>query len=311
MSNNLLIKLKHALVVAVIPVTIYLVFLLLQPERFGSLDSIFLLVQQAFVPTIASIGLYFIITMGLFDFSIGAILVMSSLVGLVLVQDYGYPGFILGCIVTAVMLQAVNALLYTFLRIPSLIVTVGTMMIFEAVGSFIAPTDLWIPAEYGHFGRFPANIILGIAVVILAYFIMNRTRIGVYMQAIGQSETIAKNMGVDPVKIKFFGFLLCGFFVGLGAMALCSFNGGMVAQIDMSSMMRVFTPVIGCFIGITLKKICNVMIGIFIGQFIVSMITLGLMTLKVDVSIQNFITGAFLIFLVAISASKKKDVIVK
>jgi ribose transport system permease protein len=118
-------------------------------------------------------------------------------------------------------------------------------------------------------------------------------------------------MGVNPAKIKFYGFLMCGFFVGFGAVSLCSFNGGMVAQIGMNSMMRVFTPMIGCFIGITLKKYCNVMVGIFIGQFILSMITLGLITLKVDVAVQNFLTGLFLIVLVALSAINKKNEVVK
>ncbi len=311
MTKNISQKLKNVMVVTSIPLSIYMVFYILQPERFGSLGGIFLLIQQSFVPTITSMGLLYIIVMGLFDFSIGAILVMSSLVGLSLVQNYGYAGLILGCVITAVALQLVNAVLYSLLKIPSLIVTVGTLMIFEALGSFVAPADLWIPAEYGAFGRFPANVILGILVVVFAYFIMYRTRFGIYVQAIGQSETIARSMGVNPAKIKFYGFIMCGFFVGLGAVSLCSFNGGMVAQIGMNSMMRVFTPMIGCFIGITLKKYCNVMVGIFIGQFILSMITLGLITLKVDVAIQNFLTGLFLIVLVALSAINKKNEVVK
>jgi len=304
-------KLKNAMIMTAIPLLMYLVFFVLQPERFGSLGSIFLLIQQSLVPTITSMGLLYIIVMGLFDFSIGAILVMSSLVGLTFVQNFGYAGLILGCLITAVFLEFVNALLYTVLKIPSLIITVGTLMIFEAAGSFVAPEDLWMPEAFGAFGRFPANIILGVIVLVIAYFIMNRTRFGTYVQAIGQSETIAKSMGVNPAKIKFYGFLMCGFFVGLGSVSLCSFNGGMVAQIGMNSMMRVFTPMIGCFIGITLKKYCNVMVGIFIGQFILSMITMGLIALKVDVAIQNVLTGLFLIVLVALSAINKKNEIVK
>lgn len=302
---------KNFLIVALIPVSAYLLFFILQPQRFGSLGSILLLVQQSFVPMITSMGLLYIIVMGLFDFSIGSILVLASLVGLKLAPDYGYIGLFFGCVITAVLLELINATLFSFLKIPSLIVTVGTMMIFEPLGSFIAPTDLWIPDEYGGFGRFPANIILGVFVLLLNYFIMNRTRFGIYVQAIGQSEIISQSMGINPAKVKFYGFLICGLFIGFGAISLCSFNGGMIAQIGMSSMARVFTPMIGCFIGITLKKYCNVMIGIFIGQFMLSMITLGLMILKIDVAIQQFITGFFLILLVALSVANKKESIVK
>ncbi len=311
MHSRTLIIFKNIGIVLSIPLSVYLVFLILQPERFGSIESMFLLVQQSIVPTITSMGLLYIIIMGLFDFSIGSIIVASALVGLLLSNVLGYIGFIAGCIITAVVLEMINAVLYSFLKIPSLIVTVGTLMIYEAVTSIAIPSELWLDDKFSAFGRFPANLILGLVVLALAFLILNRTRFGAYSLAIGQSETIAKSMGVNPVKIKFYGFLICGLFVGIGAVALASFNGGMVAQIGMNSMTRVFTPMIGCFIGLALKKYCNVILGIFIGQFVLCMITMGLMTLKVDVSIQNFITGFLLIIIVALSAINKKFEVVK
>ena len=197
MMKNLIRKLLNVIIVVAIPGSTYLVFLLLKPERFGSLGSMFLLLQQSIVPTIASMGLLFILYMGLFDFSIGAILVMSSLIGLTFTHIYGYPGYILGCIITAVLLELVNATLYTILKIPSLIVTVGTMMIFEAVGTFIVPTDVQLPYEYSAFGRYPANLILGFISLVMTYIILDRTRYGLYVKAIGRYEIAAERMGVS------------------------------------------------------------------------------------------------------------------
>jgi len=309
MMKNLMRVLLNMLIVAAIPGFIYLVFLLLKPERFGSLESMFLLLQQSIVPTIASMGLLFILYMGLFDFSIGAILVMSSLIGLTFTHIYGYPGYILGCIITAVLLELINATLYTVLKIPSLIVTVGTMMMFEAVGTFIVPTDVQLPYAYSAFGRYPANLILGLISLVIAYILLDRTRYGIYVKAIGRHEIVAKRMGVNPAKIKFYGFLTCGFFVGMGAISLSSYIGSMVPQMTMNSLMRVFVPVIGCFIGITLKNYCNVVIGTLVGQFTLNMITMGLIMLRVDAAIQNSIVGLLLIALVAITSIKKTEIV--
>jgi ribose transport system permease protein len=307
--KKLMLRLLKVLCVVAIPGSVYLLFLLLKPERFGSLESMFLVLQQSIVPTIASMGLLFILYMGLFDFSIGAILVMSSLVGLTFTQTYGYPGYILGCIITAVLLELVNATFYTIFKIPSLIVTVGTMMIFEAVGTFIVPTYVQLPYEYSAFGRYPANLILGLFSLVATYIILDRTRYGLYVKAIGKYEIAAKRMGVNPAKIKFYGFLVCGFFIGLGAISLSSYIGSMVPQITMNSLMRVFVPVIGCFIGITLKNYCNVVIGTLIGQFTLNMITMGLIILRVDAAIQNSIVGLLLIMLIAITSIKKTEIV--
>jgi ribose transport system permease protein len=309
MLKKIILKIRDLLIVASIPGSIYLVFFLMRPERFGSADSMFLLLQQSIIPTMSSLGLLFILYMGLFDFSIGAILVLSSLVGLTLSYFVGYPGYILGCILTAIFFEAINATLYTLLKVPSLIVTVGTMMIFETVGTYVSKTDVQLPRVYSAFGRFPANIILGFIAIVIAYIILDRTRFGVYVKAIGRSEIMAKNMGVNPVKIKFYGFLVCGFFVGLGAIVLSSYIGAMVPKLGMTSLMRVFVPVIGCFIGITLRKFINVVIGTLVGQFTLNMITMGLIMLRVDAAIQNFIVGLMLIIIIAIMSFRKTEVV--
>mgnify|MGYP001188765110 CR=1 FL=1 len=116
-------------------------------------------------------------------------------------------------------------------------------------------------------------------------------------------------MGVNPAKIKFYGFLTCGFFVGMGAISLSSYIGSMVPQMTMNSLMRVFVPVIGCFIGITLKNYCNVVIGTLVGEFTLNMITMGLIMLRVDAAIQNSIVGLLLIALVAITSIKKNEIV--
>ncbi len=55
-----------------ITILIYLVFKILRPDNFGNPANLFSYFQQALLPTVAACGFYFIIVMGLFDFSLGA-----------------------------------------------------------------------------------------------------------------------------------------------------------------------------------------------------------------------------------------------
>ena len=60
---------------------VYLIFKIIRPGNFGSLSNLFSYFQQSLMPAVAGCGLYFIVVMGLFDFSIGANIVLSALVG--------------------------------------------------------------------------------------------------------------------------------------------------------------------------------------------------------------------------------------
>ena len=60
--------------------------------------------QSSIIYSVGACGFYFIVTMGLFDFSIGANVVLSSIVGVILSKQFGYAGLVTGCIVTSVII---------------------------------------------------------------------------------------------------------------------------------------------------------------------------------------------------------------
>ncbi|NLV57658.1 MAG: ABC transporter permease [Clostridiales bacterium] len=290
----------------------FAVFKLLTPSNFGSADNLYFYLQSSIIYSVGACGLYFIVVMGLFDFSIGANVVLSSIVGVVLSKSLGYAGLLLGCILCGALIGFLNGFLYIKLNIPSMIVTVGLMLIFESVAYYAAGgiKQILDPALQA-FGSAPGNILLSFAAFLLTYFLVKHTKIGTYCYAIGSNEYTAKNMGINVNKQKLMGFVLCHTFVGIMAILSVSYGTSMTATTGMTSMSRNFTPLMGTFFGLAFRKYGTPVPAIVIGEFIIAIIFNGFVALGAPTTVQNIVTGAALLAIVALTAHPEKGVIAK
>ena len=279
-------------------------FRLLSPGNFGSWDNLYSYFQSSIIYSVGGCGLYFIVVMGLFDFSIGANIVLSSIVGVVLSKSFGYAGFLLGCLGCGTLIGLLIGTLYVKLNIPSMIVTVGMMLIFESIAVYVANNNKQtLDPALRAFGSAPGNIILAVAAFILMWAILKYTRVGTYCNAIGSNEFTAKNMGINVSKYKLVGFVLLHFFVGIMAILSVSYGTSMTALTGMSTMSRNFQPLMGTFFGIAFRKYSTPIIAIIIGEFIISIIFNGFVALGAPTTIQNVVTGAALLAIVALTAA--------
>lgn len=305
-------KFFSILMLLCVPAVVYIFFKILQPTSFGGLYSITILIQQCLLPSIAAFGFYFIITMGLFDFSIGANIVLSGIVGALLAHLMGYIGLFLGGIIVGMLIGLVNGIIYTKLKIPSIIVTVGLMMIYECLGKFVSGGIIVsLDKSLRMFGSAPFNIIISVMSMFLAIFLMNFSKVGIYIRAIGNNENIANNMGIRVNKYKVLGFMICGLFAGITGVLTISYSSSLLPLLNMSSMGRNFLPIMGCFFGLAVKKHINPIIAIFIGEFTISLLINGLMTNGIDATLQKVVTGVFLLIVVGITLSRNKYAVVK
>lgn len=176
------------------------IFKILTPHNFGSFSNMLNYFQASLIATVGAVGFYFVMVMGMFDFSIGANIMLSAIVGCVFATRFnmGYFGLILGCIITGTIVGALNGIFYVKLRIPSMIVTTGLALIYEALANYIAGgVEQTLPSDLRAFGQMPGDIILAIIACIVAYIFLNYTKIGTYTYAIGSDEFVAKNMGIN------------------------------------------------------------------------------------------------------------------
>ena len=290
------------------------VFKILTPKNFGSADNLLSYFQASLIATTGAVGFYFVMVMGMFDFSIGANIMLSAIVGSVFAQRFGlgYAGLISGCIVTGTIVGLLNGFLYVKLRIPSMIVTTGLALIYESVANYIAGgVEQTLASELRIFGRMPGDIILALIAFAIAYLILNYTKIGTYTYAIGSNEFGAKNMGIDVKKYKVLAFVISGAFLGIMSILTISYGSSMVAVTGMASMSRNFIPTMGCFFGLAFKKYGMPLQAIIIGEFVINIIFFGFIALGAPTAIQDVITGITLLIIITLTTKVNKGDIVK
>jgi len=287
-------------------------FKILTPNNFGDPDRLYSYFQSSIQYAVGACGFYFIVVMGLFDFSIGANVVLSSIVGVLLSKHFGYAGLLIGSLACGTLIGLMNGFLYTRLKIPSMIVTVGLMLILESVASFVAGgVKQTLDKSLLGFAQAPGNIILAFVAFLLVAFILKFTRIGTYCNAIGSNEFVASNMGIDVNKYKLLGFVLLHFFVGIMAILTVSYGGSMTATTNMQTLGLNFTPLMGCFFGLAFRKYTNPVIAMVVGEFIIKIIFSGFVALGAPTTIQNVVTGAALLIIVALTTRTAKGAVVK
>lgn len=290
----------------------WLFFRIVTPSNFGSPGKMLSYLQSSLIYAIGGCGLYYICVMGLFDFSIGANIVLSSILACSFSKIFGYPGLIIVPLIVGTLIGICNGFVYVKLRIPSMIVTVGLSLIYESLSVFATQgKEQILDKSIRAFGGYPYNLILALIAFLLCAFILRYTKVGTYTYAIGSNEFVAKNMGVNVNLYKIVAFTLCGFFVGFMSVLTISYGTSMTAASSLSSMSRNFTPLMGTFFGLAFRKYGHPIIAIVVGEFIISLIFNGFVAMGAPTTIQNVVTGAALLLIVAITTKPEKGLVVK
>ncbi len=307
-------KLAGYAVLVLLVVASWAIFKVITPNNFGTPKHLLSYFEASLMVSAGAVGFYFVMVMGMFDFSIGANIMLSSIVGTVIASRFGlgYPGLILGCIATGALVGILNGTFYVKLRIPSMIVTTGLALIYEAVASYIAGgQSATLPSNLRAFGSMPGNLILAVLAFAAAYLLLNYTKIGTYTYAIGSNEFVAKNMGINVNKYKRLAFLISGAFFGVEAILTISYGSSMVAETGMLSMSRNFYPTMGCFLGLAMKKNGIPIPAIIIGEFFLQIIYYGFVALGAPTAVNDVISGLALLIIVTLTTKVSKGEIVK
>ena len=198
-------------------VILFCIFTALSPELFPTKLTFISITSFAAELGIVSIGVTLLMIGGHFDLSVGAVLGLTSYVATELMRDAGWTPILAApaAVLVGAALGAVNGLLVVAFRIHSFVVTLGTMLIWRGVvialtGGFPITVDL--PALFRDvmsgsviFG-FRTSVVWFFAIGAAATLLLVRTRFGNWVQARGQNEQAARNLGVpvDRITIELF-----------------------------------------------------------------------------------------------------------
>jgi ribose transport system permease protein len=205
----------------------------LNPD-FATQDNVLnVLTRTAFIGIIA-VGMTFVIISGGIDLSVGsmAALIAGSMILLMngIAASVGSPYLVVTIgIVFALALGAVFGLIHGLLitkgRIEPFIVTLGTLGIFRAYLTYFANggaitldnavSDIYSPVYYGSLLGMPIPIWVFLITALVGGVVLNRTKYGRYVQAIGSNEQVARYAAVEVDRIKILTYVVLGVCVGI------------------------------------------------------------------------------------------------
>lgn len=279
---------------------VYLVFKIIRPATFGSLEAIYIILQQAMVTSIISLGLCCNMTIGIWDFSPGAIVTFVGLMcGHVAADTGSFPLMIATGVILGVAIGLINATVYTVLRVPSVVVTVGLLLIYESISAtFRGGVGVSISRDMAVLGTAPWIFLVTGVLFVIMYLIYNKTKLGYSVKALGNNEMIAKSAGVNPRRVKFITFAIAGIYFGIAGLISLSYGTALSPAKNMGTMGVTFDALMAVFIAIYLSNICNRVVGVIIGNFCMKLVSAGLVAIGVDGTWQKVIVGVFLLFFI-------------
>lgn len=285
-----------------LPAIVYCLFLILSFKRFSNWNCLYTIFVQSLIPTITAYAVAFGNIAGLFDFTIGARVVISALCGGLLSMRFGMAGLLIGAFGSALIMAFITGILNNLLKIPSLVLTMGLTMIYEILGAKLAGSYGYVQLEsaYTYLGSSTNIILLFLLSALAFYFILNYTKFSYHMQAIGSNEVVARNAGIKVGAVKLKTFVYGGIFIGMTSLLTISQSGSVGAQTNLGSVTVVFKPLISILLALVLQRICDLTVGIFVAQFSLNIIFIGLIALGMPDTAQNVFLGLFMLLVMII-----------
>lgn len=238
--------------------------------KFLSGNNINILISHAILPTFTAWGMCFVFACDYTDMSIGSIIILAAnAAGILGSTALGYPGVILGGIVTGMVLMTLNFLIFVYTKIPSWIAGIGMAMVYEAIAFFYSSRQLakgstiaQLESEMRKLAKPPYIYIIFFIGLILAYTIYNRTEIGLNIRALGNGIRLSESMGIKTARTIICVGIICGFFVGCSAFLNESYSARINAKTGLTSLSMIFQPMAAYMLAQVLQTRINIIIGI-------------------------------------------------
>jgi len=249
---------------------------------------------------IIACGMTLIIMTGGIDLSVGSLL---ALVGIVLGytwQSWGLlPALGIGLGV-GVAGGAMNGLLITGWNLPPLVVTLATMALFRGIAMVISRAqpvssfpEAFAQLGQGYLGPIPVQLFIWVFVVAITFLVKERTPVGRYATAIGDSERAAFFAVLPLRRVKLWLYSAMGLLTALGAIIYTSRVSTAKADAGQGWELEVITAVV--LGGTQISGGRGTVLGTFLGGLILGVVRNGLTLAGVSEEWQYMVTGSLLI----------------
>jgi ribose transport system permease protein len=273
---------------------------------FFSTANLWNVLVQASVAGTVAVGMTFVIATGGIDLAVGSVLAAAAIVGGRYFHDHGSAWFMVGTVLAATGLGALNGLAVASVRIVPFVATLAMFAAGRGIAHQVShqtPIGLYDLEMLTKIGSarvlgVPIPAIVFLVVIALGWVLLNRTRYGRYVIAVGGNREAARIAGIRVRPIQFSVYVLVGACTG-------------IASVLQTGQLASASPVVG--IGLELDAIAAVviggtslaggrctMVGTFFGVITFALIFNLLTLMNVESQVQQILRGVIILGAVAV-----------
>lgn len=307
-----------------VSIIIILLIALIQAKsgQFFTANNLVDLARSCILPGILTLGIMIELIAHSVDVSFPAIamITMYTVTEAATTADYTGPAWVLFLIaaVMGMLLGTVNGILAAWLKLPTLIITLGTSSIYMGILQGVlkcrviavmaeplerlSQTYLFVAqnSESGLTSPLPSLFLLLLAVILVVGILMRYTMLGRGIYAFGGDAVSARRAGFNTVFIQIFVFSFMGCLAGLGGMTRTVLTGScQPTTLDGYEMTCIAAAVLG---GTRLSGGVGTVTGSLLGVLLMMIVNNNLILLGIPTYWSKFVTGVFIILGIGISS---------
>ncbi|MGM0365907.1 MAG: ABC transporter permease [Actinomycetota bacterium] len=220
---------SNTVTLVIVLIAMFVFFSLTSRHFLSTYNIVSMLSNLSFLGIVAAV-LTMVMISGEIDFSIGGNIGLTSVVAAILIER-GLPGWmvVLVCLLMGCAIGIFNGFIVTVVGVNSIIATVGTMSVWRGLAytfsdgqSVMAMNPVIDYLGRGRVFSIPFPIILFIIVFAICYVVMNQSKWGRKIYAIGVNPMASYLSGINVKQVKFLTFVFCGLAASLGGLILTS-----------------------------------------------------------------------------------------
>ena len=270
------------------------------------------LMRQGSMVAIIAVGQTFVIITAGIDLSVGAVVGFTSvIVALLMTHGVGIAAAILLTLLLGLAIGAFHAFGIVQLGLPPFIMTLATLTALRGIGLLITngQTISGLPSSFTNFSLdsylgIPSLFWMVILVAVPSYVLLQHTRWGRYLYAIGSNPEAARLTGVNVKAMIYLAYMLsAGLAAFVGVLLAARIGIGNATQGEGWELQAIASSVIG---GTSLFGAVGSVQGPLLGSFILTTINNGANLLSINPFWQRIITGALIILIVYFDQLRRK-----
>ncbi len=255
-----------------------------------------------------SLGMVFLLAIREIDLSVGWMFNFSAVIAaLMMVAGFNPWLAALAGICFGALLGLVNGVIAVGLRLPTIIVTLGTFSMFQGLSLVVNNGRAIVPADQSSsyftlistkIGIVPVVALVFVLLAIALHLVLRSTRFGYRVQAVGSNPEAARLAGIPNALVRLQTLVLMGAISGLSGVLYVGFRGAIDPNEGSDFALVVIAAVI--IGGTPLSGGYGTVIGAVIGMLIIQVISSGIIFFGIDATWSTFVTGAVIVLAVAL-----------